>query len=272
VLERELEVAARLAREAGEVLRRHAAAGLSVTYKGPHDPVTDGDLHADEVIVRGLSEAFPDDALLSEERPDPGSRLGARRVWIVDPVDGTSNYARGGDEHAVSIGLAVDGRAVLGAVYNPVRDELILGAEGHGVTLNGEPARVSAAATLEGASLIVSSSEWRVGLSAAAAWLPIRPVSSVAYKLARVAAGLDDAVFTAAPRNEWDVCGGVALVLAAGGVATLRDGRAVAFNEPVPRLPLGIAAANPTLHAALLEAFAAVPASVWRDAQRRAPS
>jgi myo-inositol-1(or 4)-monophosphatase len=255
-LTRELEVATRLAREAGAALRRHQAGRLEIRHKAHGEVVTPADLESDAIIRGGLEAAFPDDAIFSEETADSPARLSKARVWIVDPLDSTSNFTEHGDEYSVSVGLAVDGRAVLGVVYNPARDELVAGYEGAGVTLNGSPVRVSEARDVEHARLTVSRKEWKRGLAGVAATLPIIPVASMAYKLARIAAGLDDAAFSAARRKEWGTCAGVALVLAAGGRATLLDGTNIAFNRSEPRQSMGMVAAGPRLHPILLERLA----------------
>lgn len=256
LLSRELEVAARLARKAGDVLRHHHGQPLDVSRKPGDEPVTRADLESNLVIVDGLRRAFPDDAIFSEESPDTGERLGRRRVWIVDPLDATSNYLDGGDEAVVSIGLAVDGRPVLGVVCNPFRDELVAGAERLGVTLNGRQVRVSDCGDLGRARLNVSRKEWGRGLAERIpATLPVKPLASMAYKLARVAAGLADGAFSLKPRKEWGTCAGTALVRAAGGQVTLLDGSELVFNRAEPRQPLGMAAAGPALHPALLDAL-----------------
>lgn len=262
-LDRELAVATRLARAAGAVLRFHQAAPLDVGYKAHGEVVTPADRAADALIRAGLAAAFADDAIFSEETPDSADRFGSERVWIVDPLDSTSTFAAGGDEYAVSIGLAIGGEATLGVVYNSARDELFAGCRGHGVTLNGAPVRASDAADLARARLTVSRKEWDRGLAQLAATLPVRPIPSMAYKLARVAAGLDDGVFSATPRKEWGTCAGIALILAAGGKATLRDGGAIRFNRRAPRQPLGLVAAGPSLHPLLLAALARVPETTW---------
>jgi fructose-1,6-bisphosphatase/inositol monophosphatase family enzyme len=175
-------------------------------------------------------------------------------VWIVDPIDGTSDFVRGGDEHACSIGHAVDGAAVLGVVHNPARGELYSGAVGAGAWLGEASVTVSSASELERARLTVSRTEWWQGLDRLATSLPLRPVASVAYKLARVAAGLDDGTFTSKPRREWDVCAGVALILAAGGRVALLDGGApLRFNQREVQLASGLVAAGPALFPALTE-------------------
>jgi myo-inositol-1(or 4)-monophosphatase len=258
---RELDVATRLALAAGEVVRRHAAGAIVEQHKSSGEVVSAADLECDALIRRGLAEAFPDDAILSEETGDSAARLGVQRVWIVDPIDGTSDFIAGGDEHAVSIGLAVDGRAAAGVVHNPKRRELFAGAAGHGVRKDGAPARASDARDLGSARLVVSRKEWRRGFEPLAAALPIRPMGSIAYKLARVAAGLDDGTFYLKPRKEWDVCAGVALVLAGGGCVAHFGGGEPRFNAPDVKLPAGFIACAPGLFAALAARLAPYAAS-----------
>ena len=268
-LEAELAVATRLALEAGALLMERRASGLEITYKGIDDPVTQADLEADALIRTGLHKAFPTDGLLSEEREDDLERLKFERVWIVDPIDGTSSYAALRENFAVSIGLAVRGVALLGVVYNPAKNELIAGASGLGVTLNGVPVTVTQTSSVADARLLVSSSEWRAGLNALETRLPIQPISSIAYKLGLVAAGLADGTFTANARFEWDVCAGVALVVAAGGVASLRDGSTIVFNSPNPRLRWGILAAGSALYAPLLGTLQELPTAAWAALRKR---
>ncbi|HET7786266.1 MAG TPA: inositol monophosphatase family protein [Myxococcales bacterium] len=249
-LELELKVATELARDAGAMLR--ASQGkVPVLRKDRGEVVTPADRESDARIRAGLLAAFPSDAVFSEETPDDGARAGRERVWIVDPLDGTSNYVAGGDEYVVSVGLSRGGIAVLGVVYNPVRDELFAGAVGSGATLNGARTTVSAAASLAGARLLVSRKEWERGLSQALAGTAPGLMASMAHKLARVAGGLADGVLSVKTRKEWGSCAGVALVAAAGGLCTHLDGSPVRFNRSAPPPP-GLLAAGPALHALLL--------------------
>lgn len=250
-LERELKAATDLARDAGAMLR--ACQGkVPVLRKDRGEVVTPADRESDARIRAGLLSAFPSDAVFSEETPDDGARVGRERVWIVDPLDGTSNYVAGGDEYVVSVGLSQGGVAVLGVVYNPVRDELFAGAAGGGITLNGAPKAVSAAASIREAALLVSRKEWERGLSQALAGArPPALMASMAHKLARVAAGLADGVLSLKTRKEWGSCAGVALVTAAGGLCTHLDGAPVRFNRGAPP-PAGLVASGPALHALLL--------------------
>ena len=254
-LKRELAVAQSLALQAGELLRGHRTGELEVGHKETGEIVTAADLESDALIRSGLAAAFPDDAISTEESADSAARLRCSRVWIVDPLDATGDFVAGGDQYVVSIGLAVDGAPVLGVVYRPEREQLFCGHLGRGVTLNGRPVRATGARNLEHARIVMSARENRGGPLELPPTIVVRRMHSMAHKLARVSAGLDDGAISLRPRREWGICGGVALVLSAGGRATLLDGSDIAFNRPVARLPLGMVAAGASLHPALLTAL-----------------
>lgn len=253
-LDRELEIAQDVALCAAEVLRRHRAGPLDIGRKHRDELVTGADREADALIRDRLALAFPDDAVCTEEAGDSPDRLRRRRAWIVDPLDSTRNYIELGDEFAISIGLAIDGRAALGVVCNPARDELFMGYAGRGVTLNGRQVRASLVQALAEAQLAVSRRDLRRGLASVASSLSLRPIASRAYKLARVAAGVDDGAFTVRRGGSWGICAGVALVLAAGGRATLIDGSEVRFDRAELSQPQPLVAAGPRLHPLLLGA------------------
>ncbi len=226
--------------------QRFTPGEIEARHKQGDDPVTEADTTVDTL----LRELLPrnGDGWLSEETRDDLIRLERRRVWVVDPLDGTREFVTGIPEWCVSIGLVVDGEPVAGGICNPVTGETIVGARGAGVTLNGRPAGVSGRPTLEGARVVASRSEVKRG-----EWqgyredlFEIRPMGSVAYKLGLVAAGLVDATWTLTPKHEWDVAAGVALVLAAGGAIVTGTPEETRFNRPRPRLT-SLIAANPTL-------------------------
>ncbi len=251
-LDHELYMAISIALDAGGAIRSYQTSQIHARYKAHGELVTVADIEADARIQAGLKRAFPKDAIFSEETPDSPARLSNERVWIIDPLDSTSNFMEGGDEYSVSIGLSIHGKGLLGVIYNPARDELFAGYDGRGVTLNGVRRSVSNIKDLEHARLVVSRREWQRGLDKLAGVLPIYPMASIAYKLARVAAGLDDGMFSVRSRKQWDTCAGVALVFAAGGRASLLDGRKISFNGVDLRYPPGMAAAGPELHESLL--------------------
>lgn len=217
-------------------LQRFTPGEVKARHKSGDDPVTEADTTVDTL----LRELLPRDGegWLSEETEDDFDRLDRRRVWVVDPLDGTREFVSGIPEWCVSIGLVEDGEPVAGGILNPATGETILGARGLGVTLNGRPARVTGRATLQGATVLASRSEVRRG-----EWkgyrqglFEIRPTGSVAYKLALVAAGLVDATWTLTPKHEWDVAAGVALVLAGGGVIVAGSPEEARFNRARPKL------------------------------------
>jgi len=223
-------------------LQRFTPGDVESRFKQGDDPVTEADTTIDTL----LRELLPRDGegWLSEETRDDHSRLGRRRVWVVDPLDGTREFVTGIPEWCVSVGLVVDGEPVAGGLLNPATGETILGARGLGVTLNGQPARVSARPSLAGATVLASRSEVKRG-----EWqgyreelFAIRPTGSVAYKLGLVAAGRADATWTLTPKHEWDVAAGVALVLAAGGAIVTGAPAETRFNRETPKLSRLIAA------------------------------
>jgi myo-inositol-1(or 4)-monophosphatase len=226
--------------------QRFTPGEIEARHKQGDDPVTEADTTVD-TLLRGLLPRNGD-GWLSEETRDDLIRLERRRVWVVDPLDGTREFVTGIPEWCVSIGLVVDGEPVAGGICNPVTGETIVGARGAGVTLNGRPAGVSGRPTLEGARVVASRSEVKRG-----EWqgyredlFQIQPMGSVAYKLGLVAAGLVDATWTLTPKHEWDVAAGVALVLAAGGAIVTGAPEETRFNRSKPLLS-SLIASNPSL-------------------------
>jgi myo-inositol-1(or 4)-monophosphatase len=252
----DLDLAIAAARRAGAAVMRHFGRELAVTYKSPGQPLTDADLEADALLHEDLIGGRPSYGWLSEETADSTDRLARRRVWIVDPIDGTRSFIARRPEFSLSIGLVDNGVPVAGVVFNPARDELFHAVRGGGafVALGGgraEPLRVSARGVGGRATLLASRSEVAAGEfdDLRAAW-DIQPVGSTAYKLARVAAGRGGAFLSRGPKSEWDVCAGILLVSEAGGLATDARGRLRDFNAVDPYVH-GILAANAALHRAL---------------------
>jgi myo-inositol-1(or 4)-monophosphatase len=220
-LTRRLDAVAPLAREAAELAARMRANGMAATkMKGAQDFLTEADGATERFIRARLETLFPGEPILGEE--DGGTTPGDGPLWILDPIDGTSNFARGADRWCVSIGLAFNGRAVLGAVARHATGELILGATGCGATLNG--ASIHAAPTADFARATIE-----VG------WSLRRPATDFTDLAARVMAqgagvrssgsGTLGLVETALGRldgyielhiNSWDACGALAIAREAG--------------------------------------------------------
>lgn len=217
-------VAEALARAGGQLALAHLAEhrDLSIEAKGPQDFVTAVDKAVETLIRDRLKEIFPDHAVLGEEFGL--DRQGARIVWGLDPIDGTSNFLRDRPVWCVSIGATIDGKPALGVIYEPVRDELYSAATGQGATRNGTPIAVNAKAGPNSAIIGVGYSPGRkieehvqqIGhiLGHGAEY---RRLGSSAMSLAYVADGRFDG-YAAAHTNAWDVMAGLVLVREAGGV------------------------------------------------------
>jgi myo-inositol-1(or 4)-monophosphatase len=237
------------------VFARFTPGAIETEYKVGHDPVTEADRALDAVLRKELLR--DGEGWLSEESVDDSVRLQRSRVWVVDPLDGTREFVKGIPEFCVSIGFVEDGRPVAGGIYNPATDETFLGSIDSGVTYNGKPSQPSQRKSLDGALVLASRSEVKRG-----EWKPfenaafkIRPMGSVAYKLALVSAGLADITFTLTPKNEWDVVAGVALVQSAGGFVSTLEKTILTANRPDPLLS-GLLASGPFLKEQLLAVVA----------------
>jgi myo-inositol-1(or 4)-monophosphatase len=234
------------------VFSRFTAGAIETEYKIGHDPVTEADRALDAVLRKELLR--DGEGWLSEESGDDYTRLDKSRVWVVDPLDGTREFVAGIPEFCVSIAMVENGRPIAGGICNPATNEVFLGSLESGVTYNGKPAQPSQRTTLDGATVLASRSETKRGewKQFEGANFKVRPMGSVAYKLALVSAGLVDITFTLVPKNEWDVAAGVALVTSAGGfVSTLENGP-LRCNRRDPLIS-GLIACGPNLREPLLQ-------------------
>ena len=246
------EALAAVAEAAAALARDRASAPLDVTSKADGSPVTAVDAALDAFLRHELQKLLPGSGWLSEETADDQSRLGCAFVWIVDPIDGTKQLVSGIPEIAVSIGLVASGGVAAAAVVNPMTGEGGSWVSGGPPVFTGlDP--LPTPASLGEASAIVSRTETENGDLAGLTGLAgrTRPVGSVAYKLLRVAARADTLTYSVLPKNEWDVCGGVGLLEAAGCAYLRLDGEPVVFNQPDPRISSG-AVAGPRALAEIL--------------------
>ncbi len=229
-----------------------ARGGVARWDKSPGNPVSAADLAVDAQLKAELQAARPDYGWLSEETADDSRRLIRRRVWVVDPIDGTRDFIRGRTGWAVSVALVEDGAVVLGALAAPAREQLFIATRGGGATLNGTPLAVSGRTTLTAARLPVeaanlTASFWPEPWDAVAVERP----NSIALRLAHVASGFADGWIEGRTVAEWDVAAATLIVTEAGGTVTDRDGGPLGFNRAHPDVH-GLVAATPALHAPLL--------------------
>lgn len=253
-------------RRAGEVVMRYFGEDLVVEHKSPDQPLTAADLAADALLHELLIGARPDYGWLSEETVDRPDRLARRRVWIVDPIDGTRSFIAKLPEFAISVGLVEDGEPVAGVVFNPARDELYHAVRGEGAFMSrgGKPAvplRVSARGMGDALTMLASRSEIAAGeFDPFGDGWRIEPAGSTAYKLAGVAAGHGEAFVSRGPKSEWDICAGALLVSESRGRTTDLGGAVLQFNCEDPYVH-GILATNGTVHEAVLATVAGLAPS-----------
>jgi 3'(2'),5'-bisphosphate nucleotidase len=262
-LQHELDVALRLAQQAGEVIMSYYQTGVSVDHKAGDEPVTAADQAADDLIAAGLRAAFPGDGLLTEESDDDLSRLDKQRVWIVDPLDGTTEFITETGEFAVQIALAMGGHPVLGVVYQPAKRRLFHAVQGQGAyqVYNSQTARLQVSTVSEPARmcLVASRSHYSAFIELARQALGIESVNrvgSIGLKVGLVARGACDLYLATTVSKEWDLCAPHALLLEAGGVLTNLCGEPLVYNKPDVIECDGLIGSNGLTHVEIVETLA----------------
>ena len=237
---------------AGELALSFFGRGLVGTRKVDDTPVSEADLAVDRFLHERLAMARPAYGWLSEESADRPERLEARRVWIVDPIDGTRAFLAGLPDWTISAALVEDGQPVLAAIFNPKMSEFFAARRGRGSALNGNPIAVPARDRLEGSRIFANK-----GLLRRKIWTEPWPrtrnvwANSITYRLALIAAGRADAALSITRKAEWDLAAAALLVQEAGGKVTDASGAAMRFNRPRPHIN-GLVAAAPALHELLI--------------------
>jgi 3'(2'), 5'-bisphosphate nucleotidase len=266
--ERELRVAGELARRAGEAALAFYGKPLRVEHKEEFDePVTQADRAVNELIVRGLQEAFPEDGILAEESVDTERRLARERVWMVDPLDGTKGFIAGTGDFAVQIGLAVAGRSALGVLYAPATDVLYWAARGHGAwvlrptseagkSLQAERLRVTDERELSRMRLAESRAHRGPRMEAVVRALGVRAEvrsHSVGVKVGLLVERQADLYIHLSPKTkQWDTCAPEAVLTEAGGRMTDLWGEPLVYNSPDVLNRNGLLASNGAAHDAVV--------------------
>ncbi len=250
---RDLALLTEAALAAGKIARRHFGASPDIWEKPDGGgPVTAADLEVDRMLRAELTRARPGYGWLSEETEDAPDRLDARRVFVVDPIDGTRAFIAGEKTWAQSLAVVEDGRVVAGVVHLPMLERTYCADEGGGAWLNGAPIGVSPRADLENARVLANAAQldprhWRG--DAPRLERHMRP--SLAYRLCLAAEGRFDAMLSFRDAWEWDVAAGDLIAREAGAVVSDRTGAPAVYNNPHPQIP-GLIVAGPALHAAIL--------------------
>lgn len=248
-----MEFAQNVARRAGRLLNQKASQHNPVYFKGDIDLVTEADKMSEELILDEISRRYPGHGILSEESAAKNQQAALR--WIIDPLDGTTNYAHGFPFFCVSIALEKEGVVLLGVIYDPTRGDMFVASQGGGAQLNGHPLHVSAVNVLSG-SLLATGFPYDIRVSSdnnlnyfnamAIRAQAVRRAGAAALDLAYLAAGRFDG-FWELKLKPWDTAAGCLLATEAGGVISDMSGEKWQLDSP------GIVASNGLIHRQMLE-------------------
>jgi myo-inositol-1(or 4)-monophosphatase len=241
-------------REAGEIARRYYGGEYRRWRKSRGEPVTEADLAIDRFLRDVLEPARPHYGWFSEETGRDAARAGAERTFVVDPIDGTTAFLKQRPHFSISVGLVERDRAIAGVVYNPITEEFFSAAPGVGARLNGAPIHASDCGAVEGCRVLgqrdfLACDPWPA--------MQVEQRSSIAYRMALVAAGIFDAAIVLSPKHDWDMAAGAAIVREAGALATSRTGEPLRFGDP-SAIQRSLVCAGPRLHALILERLGAI--------------
>ncbi len=243
MMDREIDTLRMAAHQAGERVLQLATDGFETYIKHDHSPVTTADLEVNRILHDILIQTFPEDGWLSEEARDDSQRILKERVWIVDPIDGTKYFMKGIPQYSISVALVEKSKPVVAVVYNPVSQEMFSAVRGSGAWLNGTPIRADRGDGKRPVVLVSPPAFSRGAFQRLEAIADCRPMGSIAYTLALVAAGQADGTLNLDRLNEWDIAAGVLLVEEAGGSAVDKDEHVLLFNQATTSVRGVVAAA-----------------------------
>ncbi|MDO9335709.1 MAG: 3'(2'),5'-bisphosphate nucleotidase CysQ [Caulobacter sp.] len=252
----DLDLIVEAARAVGETALRLQSEGLRIWGKDNGTPVTNADIEVDTLLKARLGQARADYGWLSEETADDPARLDRRRLFVVDPIDGTVAFMKYKPYWSVSIAVVEDGQPVAAVVHAPELDETFTAQLGQGAHLNGQPIRASATAQVLGSAMLGDAK-----MFAHPAWktpwpdMRIEARNSIAYRLCLVADGRFDAALALSAKSEWDLAAADLIRAEAGAMLTDHKGRSFSYNKPVPLMPSVVCAA-PAMHPLILERVA----------------
>ncbi len=249
----DLALLAEAAREAGALAMAMRAEGLKIWSKSEGSPVTDADMAVDQLLKARLMSARPDYGWLSEETADSAERLGKSRLFVVDPIDGTSAFMKSRPWWTVALAVVEDGEPVAAVVFAPQLDEFAEAARGEGARMNGAVIRASDVDSLEEAAVLADAKllERPIWAEPWPAEMRVEKRNSIAYRMALVAAGAFDAAMSFGAKWDWDVCAGALIATEAGARVSDHRGRPFLFNRPTPQ-QASLVCSAPALHPLIL--------------------
>lgn len=264
--DRELRVALELAREAGAAILEFYERPLEIAEKSDQhrEPVTQADIVANEIIVRRLEQEFPDDGILAEESVDTSRRLHKQRVWMIDPLDGTTGFIEGNGDFAVQIGLTEDSECVLGVVYQPLTGTLYRAVRGGGSWIerpefDHERVTVSSHTEISEMRLAASRSHRSPRMDNVVQSFGLTQEvrrGSVGIKVGLIIEQQCDLYIHLSPRTkQWDTCAPQIILTEAGGSITDLFGRPLSYNKPEVQNLNGVVASNGAAHHRIIDSL-----------------
>jgi myo-inositol-1(or 4)-monophosphatase len=247
-------------RTAGTIVRNFTTQPYKTWRKSDGSPVSEADLAVNRYLNQTLRPARPDYGWLSEESEDDPARLHAKRVFVIDPIDGTVAFLKGHPHFTICAAVVEGERPIAAAVYNPLMDECFTAAKGEFVRLNGKSIRVSHREALDGSRILASKTvlddpQWD--------WPPLygENRNSSAYRIALVACGTFDGTISLTAKHDWDIAAAELIAEEAGGIVTTHEGAPIRYNGVAPVQPSAIAA-GPALHAAIIARLNRKPGAI----------
>lgn len=241
--------------EAGRIALSYFARDIHTWDKSPNNPVSEADIAVDTFLRTTLMQNRTGYGWLSEETEDQPERLRCGRLWIVDPIDGTKSFLRGGDNWGISVALVQDRQTIIAAFYAPVKNAFYFAERGRGATCNGRNITVSDQSDLCAARMMGDPTAFQTDKYWPTPWpktMHTEQANSIALRICQIADGQFDCCVTLRPKNDWDVAAADLIIEEAGGVLTTGTGKRLVFNRKKP-LHDHIVAANPALIPPVME-------------------
>jgi myo-inositol-1(or 4)-monophosphatase len=245
--EQDLKILTDALREAGRVALSFHGHNPEHWVKPDGSIVTAGDLAVNDSLLGALKAARPDDAILSEETPDSIDRLSVRRLWIIDPIDGTRNYFNGGTDWCIGVALIEDGEPKVSALFQPTEDRMYTAIRGSGAYRNNR--RI---ATAPEALNVISPKSLQPAITKAGLQPQASGSLALLLRFAAIAEGRLAGAISIGNKKDWDIAAGHLLLTEAGGMVTTQAGQKIIYNQPHPWQP-GLVAATSQQHATILK-------------------
>ncbi len=238
-------------KKAGALALDHFGTSLKVDTKSDGSKVTSADYAVNHLLESELRPLDKNIAWLSEESPVHKDRLSANRIWIIDPIDGTSSYLNEDQDWCIVAALVEKGIPILGAVYNPLSRELYFAEKHKGATLNERPLKTSPVNSLDDAVIISSKGHFNRTFQQEGGKPDRFWRCSMAYRIALVAAGKAEATISLTPKSDWDIAASHLILEEAGGKISTPDGSEIIYNKPLVTHK-GIVASNNALYTEII--------------------